>query len=74
MLVSERMDQEVDVVGHYHYSVEMDSVGVFAEAVFEDQGTSAVGERNAGSGAEGDKERGIVFLQMREPAAIAVFG
>ena len=64
----------MDVIGHHYSGVEMNPVIVFTETMFENQVAGVLGQRDSGSGAESDEERGIVFLQMRESAAIAVFG
>lgn len=71
--VSERMKQQVNVIGHYHHSVEMNSLVIFAETVCKYQVPGILGKRDARASTESNEQRRIILLQMWKPPAVAKF-
>ena len=71
--VALRREQQVNVIWHYHDSVESNSFSVLAQALSQNQIASRSRQWRQRPCAEGDEQITVSFLQMRKPSAIPIF-
>jgi hypothetical protein len=74
ILVFQRREKQMNMVGHDHGSNQIDSSSMFPPTVLHHQVASLCRQDQGTTSPKGEEKRGVWFLQMREPTAVRIPG